>query len=164
MLMIRRRCLCNDLTFKFLNHNDDRQTKTNICYHHNHIIDDVYKCQKVFDLFSNQPLPPCDILVAADILYNDDLARQVGHRLYEAITHSSPPKVIITDSQKFHGTNFLEELKELRELNAHLKENGWEILRWETRKLKDICGSGVLVDEDQVYDVDVRMISWGWSS
>eukprot|EP00581_Thalassiosira_minuscula_P016439 CAMPEP_0183717132 /NCGR_PEP_ID=MMETSP0737-20130205/10825_1 /TAXON_ID=385413 /ORGANISM="Thalassiosira miniscula, Strain CCMP1093" /LENGTH=942 /DNA_ID=CAMNT_0025946515 /DNA_START=175 /DNA_END=3000 /DNA_ORIENTATION=+ len=122
---------------------------------------------RFFDMFSSEPLPPCDILIAADVLYNPDLAKQVGRRLHEAIVRSfeegaSPTKVIITDSQKFHGTNFLEEVAELKELNTLFKENGWEELKWEMQKLESIRASGVLVDEDQVYDVQVRVISWGW--
>jgi hypothetical protein len=74
-------------------------------------------------LFSDLALPACDILIAADVLYNPELAKQVGRRLHEAIVRSfdagaCPTKVIITDSQQFHGTNFLEEVVELRELNA----------------------------------------------
>jgi hypothetical protein len=104
---------------------------------------------------------------ASFVLYNPELAKQVGRRLHEAIVRSfdagaSPTKVIITDSQRFHGTDFLEEAFELRELNAMFKEGNYELLRWETQKLESVCGSGVLIDEDQTYDVDVRMISWGW--
>lgn len=120
-----------------------------------------------FDLFSDKPLPACDILVAADVLYNADLAKQVGRRLHEAIVRSfeegnPPTKVIITDSQKFYGTNFLEEVAVLKELNTLFEENGWEQLKWEKQKLEKVCGSGVLVDEDQIYDVEARMICWGW--
>ncbi|KAL9189091.1 hypothetical protein ACHAXT_011581 [Thalassiosira profunda] len=122
---------------------------------------------KFFDLFSDEPLPTCDVLVAADVLYNADLAKQVGRRLHEAIVRSfdegSPPtKVIITDSQRFHGADFLVEVDELRELNELFAENEWEQLRWERQNLTNVCGSGVLVDEDQCYDVEVRMIRWGW--
>jgi predicted nicotinamide N-methyase len=122
---------------------------------------------RFFDLFSDLALPACDVIIAADVLYNPELAKQVGRRLHEAIVRSfdagaSPTKVIITDSQRFHGTDFLEEVSELRELNAMFKEGNYEQLRWETQKLKGVCGSGVLIDEDQTYDVDVRMISWGW--
>ncbi|KAL7548544.1 hypothetical protein ACHAWF_011829 [Thalassiosira exigua] len=121
-----------------------------------------------FDLSSEEPLPRCDIVVAADVLYNPELAMQVGRRLHEAIVRSfeegtTPTKVIVTDSQKFHGTDFLEELGELRELNSLFRENGWEPLRWEMHKLENVEGSGVLVDEDQVYDVEVRMILWGFN-
>ena len=122
---------------------------------------------KFFDLFSNEPLPKCDVVIAADVLYNADLAKQVGRRLHEAIVRSfdegSPPtKVIITDSQRFHGTDFLVEVDELRELNELFAENEWEQLRWERQNLTNVCGSGVLVDEDQMYDVSARMIRWGW--
>ena len=123
-------------------------------------------CGEYFDLFSGKPLPACDILVAADVLYNPELAAQVGLRLHESITRSfnvgiTPLKVIITDSQKFHGTNFLEQT-ELRDLNSLLRESNVEHLEWKSFKLENVCGSGVLVDEDQIYDADVRMISWGW--
>ncbi len=119
-----------------------------------------------FDLFSSEQLPPCDILVAADTLYNEHLARQVGHRLHEAIVRSfdvgdSPTKVLVTDSQQFHGTDFLQE-KEMVELNALFQQGGWKPLQWELEKLKNVRGSGVLIDEDQTYDVDVRAIRWGW--
>lgn len=122
---------------------------------------------KYFDLFSDKPLPACDILIAADVLYNPELGKQVGLRLHEAITRSfeegaPPTKVIITDSQKFHGTNFLEAVTELKELNALFEENDWEQLMWKTQMLENVCGSGVLIDEDQTYDVEVRMIHWGW--
>ena len=119
-----------------------------------------------FDLFSSEPLPPCDILVAADTLYNEHLAKQVGHRLHEAIVRSfdvgsSPTKVLVTDSQQFHGTDFLQE-KEMVELNALFEQGGWKPLQWEIEKLKNVRGSGVLIDEDQTYDVNVRAIRWGW--
>ncbi len=121
---------------------------------------------KYFDLFSSDPLPECDILVAADTLYNSDLAKQVGHRLHEAIIRSfedgqTPTKIIVTDSQKFHGTNFLEE-QEMIELNAIFQEGKWKPLQWELETLNNFCGSGVLIDDDQTYDVDVRVIRWGW--
>lgn len=133
---------------------------------HDEQIGDAFECL-YFDLFSSDPLPPCDIIVAADVLYNADLAKQVGLRLHEAIVRSfdeglPPTKVIVTDSQKFHGTNFLEEVNELKELNAMFKEDNWKVLKWEKHQLENVCGSGVLVDEDQVYDVEVRMICWGW--
>lgn len=120
-----------------------------------------------FDLFSDKPLPECDVLIAADVLYNPGLAKQVGLRLHEAVVRSFnegvvPLKAILTDSQQFHGTNFLTEVAELSDLNKLFKENNFEQLEWKSYKLENVCGSGVLVDEDQIYDADVRMISWGW--
>ncbi len=118
-----------------------------------------------FDLFSEMSLPESDIIIAADVLYNPELATQVGRRIYEAISQNDKiPKLIVTDSQKFHGTDFLVEVTELKELSSLLKERGLEQLQWEMRQLKQVCASGVLVDEDQTYDVDVRMICWGWES
>lgn len=119
--------------------------------------------QPDFDLFSEVPLPESDIIIAADVLYNSELAAQVGRRIYEAISKNDKiPKLIVTDSQKFHGTDFLVEVKELKELSSLLRERGLEELQWEMRQLTQVRGSGVLVDEDQTYDVDVRMICWGW--
>ena len=37
---------------------------------------------KYFDLFSDISLPECDILIVADVLYNQDLAKQVGQRIH----------------------------------------------------------------------------------
>jgi hypothetical protein len=120
-----------------------------------------------YDVYSDEKLPRFDVLVVADVLYNSDLAKQIGLRLYESISRAlsedAPfPKIIITDSQQFHGTNFLVELEELRELNLMLQENGFDTLQWENQNLTNVVGSGVLLDEDQVYDVNVRLISWGW--
>lgn len=120
-----------------------------------------------FDIYSEEKLPQFDILVGADILYNSDLARQVGLRLYEAISRAlnddTPfPKIVIADSQQFHGTNFLVEVEELRELHKMLYENGMDTLRWKDTKLTNITTSGVVIDEDQEYDVNVRLLSWGW--
>lgn len=128
-------------------------------------VDDVVEA-KHFDLFSSDPLPSCDILVAADTLYNANLAKQLGHRLHEVIVRSfegvhTPTKVIVTDSQKFRGTDFLAEQK-IKNLNALFQDGDWQLLQWELETLHDVCGSGVLVDEDQTYDADVRIIRWGW--
>ena len=146
----------NPLTLKLLEYGSEKDSR----------IGDAFEA-RYFDLFSDEALPECDILIAADVLYNPDLAMCVGRRLHEAIVRSfdqgdSPTKIILTDSQQFHGTNFLEEVNELKDLNSLFKENGWEYLKWETYKLNNVSGSGVLIDEDQTYDVDVRMICWGW--
>ena len=100
----------NPLTLKLLEYgaNDDQR------------IGDTFE-GRFFDIFSDLPLPAADVIIAADVLYNPELAKQVGRRLHEAIVRSfdagaSPTKVIITDSQRFHGTDFLEEVFELREL------------------------------------------------
>jgi hypothetical protein len=120
-----------------------------------------------FDIFSKEKLPHCDILVAADVLCNSDFAKQIGLRLHElvslALSKKVPrPRIVITDSQKFHGTNFLSELEQLRELNELLVESGLDQLQWEDRKLQNDVGSGVLLYDDLVYNGDVRLLSWGW--
>jgi hypothetical protein len=122
-----------------------------------------------FDVFSEEKLPAFDILVVADVLYNSVLAEQIGLRIYESISRALSdevafPKIIVTDSQQFHGTNFLVEVEELKEMNKMLLESGLDILHWEERNLKDVIGSGVLLDEDQVYDANVRLIRWGWAN
>jgi hypothetical protein len=120
-----------------------------------------------FDIFSKEKLLHCDILVAADVLYNSDLAKQIGLRLHELVSFAlskkvPSPMIVIIDSQKFHGTNILNELEQLRELNDLLVETGLDLLQWEDWKLQNVVGSGVLLDEDLVYNVDVRLLSWGW--
>jgi len=123
---------------------------------------------KFFDVFSEVPLPECDILLAADTLYNADLAKQVGVRLHEAIIRSfedgqTPTRIIVTDSQKFHGTDFLAE-QQMKDLNSIFQDGQWKPLQWEMETLKNFCGSGVLIDDDQIYDVEIRIIRWGWDN
>ena len=109
-----------------------------------------------FDLYSKEKLPECDIVVAADVLYNEELARQIGLRCVEVLTRPNSPKVIITDSQRFHGTDFLADINDL------LYETGKE-LHWEYFLLKNITGSGVMIEGDQTYDAKIRMVSDGWN-
>jgi len=45
-----------------------------------------------------QPLPPCDVMIAADVLYNDVLAGQLIHRCVEARQRTPPPIILITNS------------------------------------------------------------------
>ena len=111
-----------------------------------------------FDLFSGDPLPECDILVAADVLYNEELAQQIGIRVVEALSRNpdSPPCLLITDSQRFHGTDFLPGA------NDQLPERK-QPLEWEYFELQNVQGSGVMIDGDQTYDATTRMVSTGWS-
>ncbi|KAL3802807.1 hypothetical protein HJC23_007584 [Cyclotella cryptica] len=134
----------------------------------NYSMSSIVEC-RYFDVYSDQKLPHCDILVAADVLYNSDLAKRIGLRVHELVSYALSENgahsgIIITDSQKFHGTDFLLELKELRELNELLLKSGLDQLQWEDRKLQNVVGSGVLLDGDLVYDADVRLLSWGWTT
>lgn len=110
-----------------------------------------------FDLFSKEKLPDCDIVVAADVMYNEDIAMQIGERCVELLTRENPPKLIITDSQRFHGTDFLDGV------NLRLEGKCEHVpLQWECIDLENFRGSGVMIDGDQTYDATTRMVSVGW--
>ena len=68
------------------------------------------------------------------------------------------PGVIVTDSQRFHGPDFVPTLNsELERLGG---DWGGEVpLQWEERTLPSVTTSGMLVEEDQTYDVAVRILS-----
>jgi predicted nicotinamide N-methyase len=109
-----------------------------------------------FDLFSDEPLPECDVLLAADVLYNPELAMQVGKRVLEVLSRDKPVKCIITDSQRFHGTDFVPIVN--KALQGKYK------IEWTEYELKGFRGSGILMTDDQTYDVRTRMISFGFES
>mmetsp|Transcript_12481 Transcript_12481/g.25924 ORF Transcript_12481/g.25924 Transcript_12481/m.25924 type:complete len:355 (-) Transcript_12481:117-1181(-) len=113
---------------------------------------------RVFDLFSEEELPDCDVVVAADVLYNELLGMQMGLRCTEILSRPNPPKLIVTDSQRFHGTDFLPFV------NAVLEKEGKPQIQWEEHKLEGFTGSGMLVEGDQTYDVTARMLSIGWDT
>lgn len=116
---------------------------------------DIIDCRE-FDLFSKDKLPECDIVIAADILYNERLAAQVGVRCREIFEREPQPKLIVTDSQRFHGTDFLIALNQER--------NDASKLCWGYHVLSNVTGSGVAIDGDQTYDVKTRMLSIGWNT
>jgi predicted nicotinamide N-methyase len=107
-----------------------------------------------FDLFSDEPLPECDILLAADVLYNPELAMQVGKRVLDVLSREKPVKCIVTDSQRFHGTDFVPIV------NKALQ--GKYEIEWNEYELKGFRGSGIMMTDDQTYDVRTRMISFGF--
>ena len=104
-----------------------------------------------FDIASSNSLPDCDLMVVADVLYNDDLATHVVRRCAEARSRQSPPIILITDSQRF-VRNFESDL------NSKLESIGQRKTAWIHRKLQSFTGSGVAIDEDQTYDIDTRII------
>lgn len=108
----------------------------------------------LFDLYSNEALPKCDILVAADVLYSPELAQQVGKRIMEVLKWDVPPCLIVTDSQRFHGTDFLQDVNEFCLDRSPLQ--------WQYFELQNIKGSGVMIDTDQIYNSITRMVSVGW--
>jgi predicted nicotinamide N-methyase len=108
--------------------------------------------EQVLDVCSDVPLPQCDVMVAADVLYNEHLALHMGRRCLEAVQKGV--KVLVTDSQRF--TDLLPDLS--RRLDAEPP------MQWNETRLDAFTGSGVMVDEDQTYSVTVRVLGIGWES
>ena len=105
-----------------------------------------------FDLRSKVKLPldGIDLVVASDILYNEDLALDAARRANEVLRRKLG--LIVSDSQKFHN-QFLDTL------NDSLEKETWETIAWQSEKLASVTTNGILVKDDQTYDVDVRYIS-----
>ena len=105
---------------------------------------------RILDLFAHdeQPLPECDLLVVADVLYNDKLALQVVRRIVEAWNRNSGVRVLVTDSQRFVPT-FEKQLNEM------MGALGGPVCSWTEEKMT-FTGSGVCMNEDQTYGVTVR--------
>lgn len=113
------------------------------------LVDTVQSAE--FDIFSDRELPDADVVVAADVLYNPELAQQVGRRCQEVLCRSPRPMLIVTDSQRFHGTDFLESLNQEREA-----EN---LLEWEEVGLDRLTVAGILVEDDQEVNIKARLLS-----
>jgi predicted nicotinamide N-methyase len=121
---------------------------------------DVVNCQ-LLDLFSNHPLPtPCDLLVVADVLYNQELASQVCRRCADALEQNPNVRILITDSQRFVPT-FIDELNTALE-GAWKKGMSSSRLAcpraWHGEIVMRFTGSGVIIEGDQTYDVRVQTI------
>ena len=108
---------------------------------------------KLFDISSSDALPDCDIIIAADIMYSNRLSQLLSDRCLEARRKKHPPKILVSDSQRF--VDFLPCLR------AQL---GDDALQWEERRLEAFTGSGVMVNEDQTYDVKARVLLIGWDA
>lgn len=106
---------------------------------------------KIFDLFGQDPVPASDVIVVADVLYNEDLASQVITRLVEAWVQNPDIIILVTDSQRF--VDFTTELND--KLAA---VQGPTPIEWTEQKLDAFTGSGVCINEDQTYDVKVRSL------
>jgi len=105
---------------------------------------------RILDLYAHdeQPLPGCDLLVVADVLYNEKLASQVVRRIVEAWKRNQQVRVLVTDSQRFVPT-FEKQLNQL------MVVAGGPVCSWTEEKIT-FTGSGVCMNEDQTYDVTVR--------
>ena len=110
---------------------------------------------RVLDLSNHkhQPLPDCDLMIIADVLYNDELAHHVIQRCVEARQKRHPPVILVSDSQRFvHSFE--------RDLNERLAHDiaGHARVAWMSRRLPQFTGSGVCIDADQTYDVKARVM------
>jgi predicted nicotinamide N-methyase len=108
----------------------------------------------ILDLCSDEPLPACDLIIVADVLYNERLAAQVAVRCLEARQCDPPPVILVSDSQRFVH-------KFEADLNNKLKSISDKKVAWENRWLPNFTGSGVLIDVDQTYDVKARVLWMG---
>lgn len=107
---------------------------------------------RLFDIASTEALPDCDILIASDVMYSERLSRIISDRCLEARRKRHPPKILVSDSQRF--ADFVPRLRE---------QLGDDSIQWEERWLQSFTGSGVLIDDDQTYDVKARVLSIGWA-
>jgi predicted nicotinamide N-methyase len=132
---------------------------------------DVVQCQ-ILDLTANadeHPLPiPCDLLVVADVLYNEQLASHVCRRCADAFEQNPDVRILITDSQRF-VSSFKDDLNTaLDEAWTRVTSSGvlspkqasknpWPVA-WHGETVMSFTGSGVIIDEDQTYDVRVQTL------
>jgi len=133
----------NELTLRLLRHGAEMAG-----------LDCIIEC-KVFDLFSGEKLPDCDIVVAADLMYSKEIAKQLFRRCIEFLNRPHPvgtSKLIVTDSQRFHGTDFLRDIQEQTD---HTQAT------WVEQSLQNFTGSGVAIEEDQTYNVKTRLLKIG---
>lgn len=122
---------------------------------------------QIFDLMAETPFPTlsADLVVVADVLYNEQLASHVVRRVVEYWKHNPELKVLITDSQRF-----VDIMKGLQDgfskaiVNDNTgQEKGIPLIHCTEETLVAFTGSGVCINEDQTYDVKVRKIWIGLS-
>lgn len=132
------------------------------------IDDNVLVQTEILDLFATereQPIPPCDLLIVADVLYSEILASQVCRRCAEALEKNPNIRILITDSQRF-VPDFIDELNEaLKRVqvsshanNENKDDAGMALAAWKVQTMQKFKGSGVIIDEDQTYDVTVQSL------
>ncbi|KAK7239127.1 beta-lactamase [Aureococcus anophagefferens] len=63
---------------------------------------------RVFDVLGAAPLPACDVLLAADVMFTSELARALARRAAEA--HRAGARVLVADSQGWASNAFRDEL------------------------------------------------------
>ena len=114
---------------------------------------------EIFDITSSAKLPyphQCSMVIASDLLYNDDLAFALAERVCEAVRDGK--KVVVSDSQRFHGRAFITRLNEILR-----KENLWgheKEIEWRSTKLKGVETCSMIEEGDVKYDVDVNFLTF----
>jgi predicted nicotinamide N-methyase len=98
------------------------------------------------------PLIDCDVMVVADVMYNPILAQHIGRRCWEALQRNMT--VLVSDSQRL--ADFVPFLQ--NQLDDLLPAKR---VYWQERTLTNFSGSGVMVNEDQVYHVKARVLWLG---
>jgi hypothetical protein len=105
-------------------------------------------------------LRDCDVLVAADCLYNKALSLELAKCCLFVLGQTGLNKtVLVADSQGFHRADFLNALSE-----------GWKSLEKsplrpemppdvELVKMVDVCGSGLLLEGDLTYNITVALLT-----
>jgi hypothetical protein len=116
-----------------------------------------------------------DVIVMADVLYNDELASHVARLcqeiyLIKTTSNTQFSNILITDSQRFvhrfeWDINF--RLKSLYDNQKEIITNNtstykvntsYDYIYWQNRTLLQFTGSGVLINDDQTYDVTARIL------
>ena len=142
----------------------------------NERIDDALVHTEIFDLFGTkqeQPIPaPCDLLIVADVLYSEQLANQVCRRCAEAVEQNPSIRILITDSQRFVpdfidrlnealsrvSSSFVDNYKVMGPTTKNKNHTVNTVARWKVETMEKFQGSGVVIDEDQTYDVTAQSL------
>ena len=66
---------------------------------------------QLFDVFAQQSVPSCDLLVVADVLYEPELATAVAKCVWQA--HQAGASVLVVDPQRYARAVFLDALHQL---------------------------------------------------
>ena len=107
------------------------------------------------DLCDTTPLPPADIVVAADVMYEPQTGIALAHRVVEALDRGS--RVIIGDSPGRAGRpNFLETLQQLGVEDASFVETVGRTCTGPRHEL--ICGKGSKSVSETEQDLEVAIM------
>ena len=119
---------------------------------------------RVFDLAADEPLPRADMLVCSDLLYSRELSMHVARHCREALwgaagahDDEAATRLLLTSSQQFAWIKdaFLDALNSPPASPQHPR---WRELAWSEARLESFTGSGILVEDDQVYDANIRWL------